>query len=120
MPAAQRGTPDFGDDKDRDENKPGGENHPDNKPDDKTDDKKDPTFAEERMTNADLAARIRDLENTLAATRAGMPLTLVPEHGAGPGMEVAETWSAYEQQQAKENSESGVGPDHPTGIPQRR
>lgn len=60
---------------------------------------KKPTFAEESMTTEQLAGRIRDLENTLAATRAGMPLTLVPEHGAGPGGEVADTWSQYEQEQ---------------------
>ena len=56
------------------------------------------TFAEESMSPRDLAARIRDLENTLAATRAGLPLTLMPEHGAGPGGEVAESWSQYEQE----------------------
>lgn len=62
--------------------------------------KKDtPTFAEERMSNEDLAARVRDLENTLAATRAGMPLTLIPTHGAGPGNEIAETWSQFDQEQ---------------------
>ena len=58
----------------------------------------DKTFAEEGMSQRDLAARIRDLENTLAATRAGLPLTLMPEHGAGPGGEIAESWSQYEQE----------------------
>lgn len=60
---------------------------------------KKPTFAEESMSNEQLAGRIRDLENTLAATRAGMPLSLIPTHGAGPGEEVAETWSQLEQEQ---------------------
>lgn len=60
--------------------------------------KEEKTFAEESMSPRDLAARIRDLENTLAATRAGLPLTLMPEHGAGPGGEVAESWSQYEQE----------------------
>jgi hypothetical protein len=134
MPAAQRGTPNFGDDKDRpDPIKPGedvtidrpdkpddkakddkpGTRPDDNRPgdrwgngdDDKTNDKPEaktrPVFAEEEMSNSDLAARIRDLENTLAATRAGMPLTLIPEHGAGPGMEVSDSWGQYEQEQAK-------------------
>ena len=73
-------------------------------------DKKDtPTFAEERMSNEELAARVRDLENSLAATRAGMPLSLIPEHGAGPGMEVAETWSAAEQEAAKA-ADTGASP----------
>jgi hypothetical protein len=70
-----------------------------------------PVFAEERMTNEQLAARLRDLENQLAVTRAGMPLNLIPEHGAGPGMEVAETWSAAEQAEAKALAESGGGPE---------
>lgn len=65
-------------------------------------DKKEPTFAEERMSNEDLAARLRDVENQLAATRAGMPLSLIPSHGAGPGEEVAETWSQLEQERNSE------------------
>jgi hypothetical protein len=67
---------------------------PDNK------ENKTPTFAEEKMSNEDLAKAVRDLRNELAATRAGMPLTLTPEHAAGPGMDFAETWSQYEQEQA--------------------
>lgn len=51
-------------------------------------------------SNEALSNRIRDLENTLAATRAGMPLSLVPEHGGGPGGEIAETWSQYDQELA--------------------
>jgi hypothetical protein len=58
------------------------------------------TFPEEGMSQRELAARIRDLENTLAATRAGLPLSLLPVHGAGPGSEVAETWSQAEQEEA--------------------
>jgi hypothetical protein len=61
---------------------------------------KTPTFAEEKMTTEELAREVRDLRNELAATRAGMPLTLTPEHAAGPGMEFAPTWSQYEQEQA--------------------
>jgi hypothetical protein len=65
-------------------------------------DKKDtPAFAEAvSMTNEELAARLRDVENQLATTRAGIPLTLIPEHAAGPGMEVRETWSQAEQEAA--------------------
>lgn len=48
----------------------------------------------------DLAARVRDLENALAAARATSPLGLIPLHGAGPGEEVAETWSLAEQEAA--------------------
>lgn len=45
--------------------------------------------------------RIADLEAALAASRAAAPLNPIPAHGAGPGTEVAETWSLYEQQQAQ-------------------
>lgn len=67
------------------------------------------TFAEESMSTKELAARIRDLETTLATTRAGIPLSLIPEHGAGPGMEVAETWSAADQAAARAADDSGTG-----------
>jgi hypothetical protein len=66
--------------------------------------KKTPVFAEESMSTEALAARIRDLENTLAATKAGIPTNLIPEHGAGPGTEVNETWSAYEQELAQQGN----------------
>lgn len=56
--------------------------------------------AEEHAADKDLAARIADLEAALAASRAGSPLSLLPEHSAGPGMEVAQTWSQAEQEQA--------------------
>lgn len=47
----------------------------------------------------DLSARVQQLEAALKASRAAMPLTLIPEHGAGPGMEVNETWSQAEQEE---------------------
>lgn len=59
----------------------------------------DKQFAEEGMSNAELARQLRDVQNQLAVTRAGMPLSLIPEHGAGPGMEVNETWSQAEQEE---------------------
>lgn len=60
-----------------------------------------PTFAEEGMTTKELAAKVRDLENALAATRAGMPLSLIPDNGAGPGTEIEATWSQYQQEQVR-------------------
>lgn len=45
-----------------------------------------------------LEARIRDLEATVVAQRAAMPMSATPEHGAGVGMEVEETWSQYDQE----------------------
>lgn len=62
-----------------------------------TDDEPKKEFAEEGMSNAELAKQLRDVQNQLAVTRAGLPLSLIPEHAAGPGMEIAETWSAAEQ-----------------------
>lgn len=47
--------------------------------------------------------RIADLEAALAASRGAAPLNPIPEHGAGQGTEVAETWSLYEQEQARAN-----------------
>lgn len=44
--------------------------------------------------------RISQLEAALAASKAALPLSLIPEHGAGPGMEVNETWSQAEQEEA--------------------
>ena len=58
-------------------------------------------FPEESMSNAELASRLRDVENTLAATRAGIPQTQVPEHGAGVGTNIAPTWSLAEQEKAR-------------------
>lgn len=56
--------------------------------------------AEQPKRDDDLAARVRDLENALAAARATSPLGLIPLHGAGPGEEIAETWSLAEQEAA--------------------
>jgi hypothetical protein len=48
-----------------------------------------------------LEARVRDLEAALVAQRAAMPLSLIPEHGAGYGDEVEETWSLAQQEEAR-------------------
>ena len=44
--------------------------------------------------------RIAALEAALADSQALVPTSLVPEHGAGPGMEVRDTWSQFEQERA--------------------
>jgi hypothetical protein len=51
-------------------------------------------------TPDDLTKRVADLEARLAAAQAAAPLTLIPAHGAGPGAEVAETWSQADQEAA--------------------
>lgn len=45
-----------------------------------------------------LESRVRDLEAALVAQRAAMPMSVTPEHGAGIGTEVEETWSQYDQE----------------------
>lgn len=52
-------------------------------------------------TGDDLAKRVQDLETRLAAAQAAAPLTQIPLHGAGPGGEIAETWSLADQEAAK-------------------
>jgi hypothetical protein len=59
-------------------------------------------MAEEKQAAPNpLEARVRDLEAALKASRAALPVSLVPEHGAGYGDEVAETWSLAEQEEAR-------------------
>ena len=45
-----------------------------------------------------LEQRIKDLEASLAASRGAMPVGLLPTHAAGPGNDIAETWSQAEQE----------------------
>lgn len=59
--------------------------------------------------------RIADLELQLAQTRAATPLGTIPEHAAGVGTDVAETWSQYEQELAS----VGEHPDQAPGRPGR-
>lgn len=56
---------------------------------------------EERKQPSD-SERIAALEAALAASRAAAPLNPIPANGAGPGDEVAQTWSLYEQEQAQQ------------------
>lgn len=57
--------------------------------------------------------RIADLELQLAQTRAGLPLGTIPDHAAGIGQEVEETWSQADQELAR------IG-EHPDQGPQPR
>lgn len=53
--------------------------------------------------NEDLAQRVADLENQLAAAQkraALVPLTTVPYNGAGPGYDVHESWGLAAQESA--------------------
>jgi hypothetical protein len=68
-------------------------------PDEKKDEKKD--------SGPSMEQRLADLELQLAQTRAGTPLGTIPDHGAGPGQDIAETWSQAEQEQAKADADAG-------------
>jgi hypothetical protein len=48
-----------------------------------------------------LRQEVRDLRNALASMRATLPVSLLPEHSAGPGQEIADTWSLAEQEEAQ-------------------
>jgi hypothetical protein len=52
-------------------------------------------------TSTDVEAELAKLREEIKVMRGAMPLSLTPEHGAGEGMEVAETWSQYDQEQAR-------------------
>jgi hypothetical protein len=52
-------------------------------------------------SSGDLQSRVEQLEAALANARAGMPLNLIPLHGAGEGEEIAQSWSLYDQEQAR-------------------
>jgi hypothetical protein len=58
-------------------------------------DQRSPEERDEKRSTED---RIRDLEAALAASRGAAPLNPIPENGAGEGIEVAETWSLFDQQ----------------------
>jgi hypothetical protein len=64
--------------------------------------------AEKRTTEQ----RIADLELQLAQSRAAVPGSTLPEHSAGVGLDVAETWSQQDQELAY------MG-DHPDQEPPR-
>lgn len=57
--------------------------------------------AEEPRDKQSVDDRITQLEAALAASRGAAPLNPIPDHGAGEGTEVAETWSLYEQEQSR-------------------
>ena len=79
-----------------------------NQDDTKTEDKRTgmgetpkPEEATGQQGAGNLQQRVEQLEAALANARAGMPLNLTPLHGAGYEEEVEETWSQYDQEQAR-------------------
>jgi hypothetical protein len=59
----------------------------------------EPTPSESPTPN--LEQQVRELQQALEAMRATVPTTLIPEHGAGPGMQINPTWSQAEQEVAR-------------------
>jgi len=53
--------------------------------------------------------RLADLELQLAQTRAGLPGGTLPEHSAGPGTEIEETWSQAEQEESRWQADQAKG-----------
>lgn len=49
-----------------------------------------------------------EMDRLLASMR-GSVITLVPDHSAGPGTEVAETWSQFEQEQSRAEAQAVRG-----------
>jgi hypothetical protein len=66
--------------------------------------------AERKSPERSQEQRIADLEAALAQSRANTPLGTIPDHGAGPGQEIAETWSQAEQEDAQAGNIDEEGP----------
>src|SRR5260221_10365029 len=57
----------------------------------------DEQLASVRAEHAQEIAGIQVQLDEARKAAAGAPVTFVPEHAGGPGTEIAETWSAWEQ-----------------------
>jgi hypothetical protein len=64
--------------------------------------------------------RIADLELQLATTKAGLPLGNIPDHAAGVGQEIEETWSQYDQELAAKGEHPFQEPDPEEPPPVRK
>jgi hypothetical protein len=61
----------------------------------------DESQAKDKMPTRTTEQRIADLELQLAQSRAAMPGGTLPDHSAGFGQEIEETWSQAEQEAAR-------------------
>ena len=52
------------------------------------------------------AAGYQEQLNQMAASLRGQVVTFIPEHGGGPGTEIAPTWSQWEQTKAQEAADA--------------
>jgi hypothetical protein len=55
--------------------------------------------------STDLEAEVSRLRAEVKSMRATLPVSLIPLHGAGPGLEVDDTWSLAEQEAARAEEE---------------
>ncbi len=67
----------------------------------------DEQLASMRAEHAQEIAGIQVQLDEARKAAAGAPVTFVPEHAGGPGTEIAETWSAWEQSLAHAAAEAG-------------
>jgi hypothetical protein len=54
-----------------------------------------------KQSGSDIEAELARLRAEVWSMRGAMPVSVVPEHGAGEGFDVAETWSLAEQEAAR-------------------
>src|SRR5258708_38967644 len=66
----------------------------------------DEKLASVRAEHAQEIAGIQVQLDEARKAAAGAPVTFVPEHAGGPGTEIAETWSAWEQSLAHAAAEA--------------
>jgi hypothetical protein len=64
--------------------------------------------------------RIADLELQLATVKATTPLGNIPDHGAGVGQEIEETWSQYDQELSTRGEHPFQEPDEPPPVESRK
>lgn len=80
----------------------------------------DPRGQEKPKQGKSQEQRIADLELQLASVRATTPLGNVPDHAAGVGQEIAETWSQYDQELATRGEHPDQEPDEPPPVEARK
>jgi hypothetical protein len=60
-----------------------------------------PESKEQSSPRVDVEAELSKLRAEVKSMRAALPTTMTPLHGAGPGMDVDETWCLAEQEAAR-------------------
>jgi hypothetical protein len=63
-------------------------------------------LAEQQRQHEDETKGLKATVDALQKSMAGTVPVIIPEHGAGPGTDNMETWSQFEQGQAKAEAEA--------------